>query len=382
MRERIEKVNFLGKFLASSRSLDETLEMAMIISQDVLGYDHAIIRLLDQTQELRAVKWIGFPREAADRTIRLGEGITGQAAEQRKSILVNDTTNDPRYIKGVENCLSELCSPMIFDGNIIGVFNVESETPAFFSDDDRHILENFVTQLASALEATRLRDELGRAEKLSMIGSFASAILHDIRNDIHQLNIGADLLEMAPDDPARVVTIAQKVRKSAENIHDLVGDIFEFVRTGQTSVTRQKVELAPFMESFTTRLMASSRKDILVNLNVAGSPSVEADPRRLKRLLLNLANNGAEAMPEGGELTISAGKEGGAVFMEVRDSGKGIAPDRLNKIWEPFYTHGKREGTGLGMVIIKKIVDDHGWKIMVASEEEKGTCFRITIPQE
>jgi len=382
MRDRIEKVNFLGKFLASSRSWDETLEMAMIISQDVLGYDHAIIRLLDQNQILRAVKWIGFPREAVDREIRLGEGITGQAAAQGKSILVRDTTSDPRYIEGVENCLSELCSPMIFDGRIVGVFNVESETAAFFTEDDRHILENFVTQLTAALEATRLRDELGRAEKLSMIGSFASAILHDIRNDIHQLNIGADLLEMAPDDPVRVTNIARKVRKSAENIHDLVGDIFEFVRTGQTSVTRQNVELAPFLESFTTRFMATGRKDIEVKLQVTGAPSVDADPRRLKRLFLNLANNAVEAMPDGGKLAISAGKDGDCVFMEVRDSGKGIATERLDKIWEPFYTHGKREGTGLGMVIIKKIVDDHGWKIMVATEEGKGTCFRITAKAE
>ncbi|MDH5678539.1 MAG: GAF domain-containing protein [Nitrospinota bacterium] len=382
MRSKIEKVNSLGKYLAAARSREEILDMAMSISQDVLGYDHAMIRLLDEKDILQAVKWIGFPREAANRGIRLGEGITGQAAKMGRSILVEDTTTDPRFIEGVENCRSELCSPMILDGRIIGVINTESETPAFFHEEDRHILENFATQISGALETTRLRNELARAEKLSMIGYFASAILHDIRNDLHQLNIGADLLEMAPDDPARVETIARKVRKSAENIHDLVGDIFEFVSTGKSLVSRRRLELTPFMESFATRFMATTRKEVNVTMELEGNPVVEADPRRLRRALLNLASNAAEAMPDGGALSIASGKQDGKVFIEIRDEGKGIDPERLEKIWEPFYTYGKREGTGLGMVIIKKIVDDHGWRIHVASEVGKGTCFRIICDEQ
>ncbi|MDH5756899.1 MAG: GAF domain-containing protein, partial [Nitrospinota bacterium] len=103
MRSKIEKVNSLGKYLAAARSREEILDMAMSISQDVLGYDHAMIRLLDEKDILQAVKWIGFPREAANRGIRLGEGITGQAAKMGRSILVEDTTTDPRFIEGVEN---------------------------------------------------------------------------------------------------------------------------------------------------------------------------------------------------------------------------------------------------------------------------------------
>jgi signal transduction histidine kinase len=382
MRAKIEKINFLGKYLASAHTRDETLEMAMIISQDVLGYDHAMIRLLDGSGVLRAVKWIGFPREAADIEIHLGEGITGQAAKLGRSILVKDTTQDPRFIKGVENCRSELCVPMIFNGETFGVFNVESETAAYFSDEDRHILENFASLVTTALEAARLREELGRSEKLSMIGSFASSILHDIRNDIHQLNICADLLESAPGNIVRVEMAARKIRKSAENIHGLIGDIFEFVNTGQSRLRKEPLALGPFLEAFTTQLMATAPEKLAVNLDVTGDPVVQADQRRLKRALANLANNAAEAMPEGGALAISCGLGEGGVFIEVADTGKGIEPDQLTRIWEPFYTQGKWMGTGLGMAIVRKIVDDHGWIVTVNSEVGKGTRFRIVVKEE
>jgi len=354
--------------------------MAMTISQDVLGFDHAMIRLLDANSVLRAEKWIGFPREAADLPIHLGEGITGQVALLGKSILVEDTTVDSRFIKGVEDCRSELCSPMQYNGATIGVFNVESEQRAYFSDEDRHVLENFATQITAALETARLRDELGRSEKLSMIGSFASSILHDIRNDLHQLKIGADLLEAAPDDQTRVETVARKIRKSAENIQGLVEDSFEFVRTGQSPVTKRRVEVGPFLENFFTSVMVSFPENAILTLETEGEMAVEADQRRLRRMMLNLVTNGLEAMPEGGNICVRAFGEGGFVHIEVADTGKGIEPERLEKIWEPFYTSGKRQGTGLGMAIIKKIADDHGWGISVKSTLGQGTSFRLTAP--
>lgn len=382
MRAKLEKINFLGKYLASAHTREETLEMAMIISQDVLGYDHAMIRLLDGSGSLRAVKWIGFPREAADMVIHLGEGITGQAARLGQSILVKDTTTDPRFLKGVENCRSELCVPMIFNGQTFGVFNVESETTAFFTHEDRHILENFASLVTTALEAARLREELGRSEKLSMIGAFASSILHDIRNDIHQLNICAELLENSPGNAVRAEMAARKIRKSAENIHGLIGDIFEFVDTGASRLRKEPMELGPFLESFATQLMSTAPERITVHLEAPGPALVEADKRRLKRALVNLTNNAMEAMPNGGVLTLSCGQGEEGAFMEVADTGKGIEPQRLARIWEPFYTHGKTMGTGLGMAIVRKIADDHGWSVTVSSEVGKGTKFRLVAPGE
>ena len=84
-------------------------------------------------------------------------------------------------------------------------------------------------------------------------------------------------------------------------------------------------------------------------------------------------------MPGGGEIFLSAKKDiGGKVSITVSDTGCGIPKERLEKIWEPLYTFGKKEGTGLGMAIVKKIVEEHGWAINVASEQDKGTVFTIS----
>lgn len=266
MEDRIEKVNFLGRYLSSFRSVDEALEMAMIISQDVLGYDHAMIRLLEN-DTLKAVKWIGFPREAADLVIRVGEGISGEVAQTGRAVLVTDTLKDSRFLMGVEGCRSELCVPMTYDGKTVGIINVESEQQGFFTENDRHILETFASQLSASFESARLREELGMAEKMSVVGSFASSILHDIRNDIHHLNISSDLLKNAQPDSERIKQISNIVKKSADNIYGLIEDVFEFVKTGKSSLSKKSVNLNQLLLSVIQLLKEQSPDNIEFKIN-------------------------------------------------------------------------------------------------------------------
>lgn len=380
MVEQIKKVNFLGQYLSSFRSDEQILDMSMRISQDVLGYDHAIIRL-QEGGLLKAVKWIGFPREAADMPIRVGEGISGEVARTGTAILVEDTTRDPRFLKGVENCRSELCVPMTYNARTVGVFNVESDKQGFFSEKDRHILETFAQQISAALETARLREELARAEKLSAVGAFASSILHDIRNDIHRLNISSDMLENTEPDRKKNREISQIVKRSAENIYGLIEDIFEFVQTGRSSTAKRKQKIAPFLKAVAEDAREFSQNGVEIVVRADSGMEMKLDKRRMRRALLNLAKNATEAMPEGGRLTLAASVKNGAAVIKVRDTGVGIEPERLDKIWDLFYTHGKKHGTGLGMAIVRKIVEDHGWTVTAKSKPGKGTEFTITAPE-
>ena len=164
MDEKLEKVNFLGQYLAGSRSEEQIIEMAMLISKDVLGYDHAIIRLLERGVLVNR-NFYGFPREAADMVIEVGEGITGEAVKTGKAVLVNDTIADPRFLAGVEDCRSELCVPLIYNGKPLGAINVESNEPGFFKALDINMLETLASQTAAALETRDLVGKLRQAEK-------------------------------------------------------------------------------------------------------------------------------------------------------------------------------------------------------------------------
>jgi len=378
MEHKLEKVNFLGQYLAASRSVEETLEMAMIISQDVLGYDHAMIRLLEG-ETLKAVKWIGFPREAANMVIRVGEGISGIVAKTGEPALVMDTLDDPRFLSGVEGCRSELCVPMIYNTSVVGVFNVESNEPEFFTEQDLRILQTLSLQITSAMETTRLREKLSGSEKLSFVGQFASSILHDIRNDIHQLQICSDLLRKPNPSPERIEMVSQTVKKAGENIYGMIEDVLEFVRTERSRLDREKIRLGPFIDSIINKIHTkASNSGVSLAVETDESIELDIDHGRFGRAILNLVNNSIEAMPYGGELSIVSCMNGRDVSVELRDTGAGIEKDRIDKIWEPFYTYGKKKGTGLGMAIVKKIIEEHGFTINVQSTLGAGTCVTIT----
>ncbi len=377
MDEKLKMVNFLGQYLAASRSEGQIFDMALMISQNVMGFDHAIIRMLENDL-LRTRSHIGFPRDAADIVIRLGEGITGEVAKTGKAIVSDDTQKDPRFLKGVDGCRSELCVPLIYNKAIIGVINLESEKPGFFTRQDQSVMETLASQMAAAMETKRLRDELVRAEKLSVVGQMASSILHDIRNDIHTLNISADLLKSRELTPELVKKVSEMVKSSGENIYGLIEDIFEFVKTGESRLYKKRVNLSELLGALLAEAKSMAPDNVRVTLSFDESIEIEVDRRRFKRGLLNLVSNGLEAMPEGGELTISASRKAGRVVIEIGDTGVGIANEHVEKIWEPLFTHGKKRGTGLGMAIVKKIMEDHGWEISVESKVGRGTTFTIT----
>lgn len=369
-------IKFLGQYLAASRSEPQILEMTMIISQYVLGYDHAMIRLLENDQ-LVSRKWIGFPREAADLTIGVGEGVCGKVVDSGRTIMVEDTLKEPMFLQGVENCRSELCVPLVYNEKVVGVFNVESDKSGFFADRDVGLLETLATQVAAAMETTRLREELVRAEKLSVVGAMASSILHDIRNDIHRLYVSSDLLRKPDIKPELIEKLADTVKSSGENIYGLIEEILEFVSTGKTKTSIKPVNLGQAVKTIAEQASTFAGENVAVEFFVGDAVTLEIDGGRFRRMMLNLLRNAIEAMPDGGVVRIDHRKKDGVDVIEVSDTGVGIDESKLEKIWEPLYTYGKKSGVGLGMAIVKKIVEEHGWKIFVRSKVGKGTTFVI-----
>ena len=108
-------------------------------------------------------------------------------------------------------------------------------------------------------------------------------------------------------------------------------------------------------------------------------PGVEADPNQMKQVLLNLLKNSLEALDSGGQITLASGGDGKQVWFSVADTGGGMPPEVLEKIFNPFFTT-KEKGTGLGLAVIHKIITDHQGTISVESSPEKGTSFMVKIP--
>jgi signal transduction histidine kinase len=144
--------------------------------------------------------------------------------------------------------------------------------------------------------------------------------------------------------------------------------------------THSATDLAAALEDEVLRRLANKGIEVEANLHYDGE--FRADYERLLRVLINMIRNADEAMPRGGSLTLTIATDtaGENLVIEIADTGKGIPEESLAKIFEPFFTEGKTDGTGIGMSMAKSLIESHGGTISVESEVGVGTSFKVTIP--
>ncbi|MGZ4902865.1 MAG: sensor histidine kinase [Halobacteriota archaeon] len=226
---------------------------------------------------------------------------------------------------------------------------------------------------------------LKSAERLAGIGETAAMIGHDLRNPLQGLQYMLDLEKMreeltSPDkrgieDWANVAALFDKIGEQIFYMDKIVGDLQDYARP-----------ITPEYEAVSIRTLIN---DVLESIPYAERvrPLVEipdlrvtADPQLLRRVFANLILNAIQAMPNGGTLTISATADDGSVAIHVSDTGVGIPADMRDKLFSPLTTD-KAKGTGLGLAVVKRIVDAHGGAIAFESEEGKGTTFTVMLPQ-
>lgn len=227
-------------------------------------------------------------------------------------------------------------------------------------------------------ELKNAQDELMKQERFAAVGSLAGKIIHDIKGTITPLKIYSENLDTLSEE-ARKIGIAT-IRQSINRIIRICEELLEYIRGVPIVLNRKTVQLTCFIENEVQFLKdILLRNNIAVNLNFGYDGSVSIDEERMGRVLQNMLINAKDAMPSGGTLTIMTEKKDGSVLIIVKDTGCGISSEHLESIFEPFITIGKKKGTGLGLTISKKIVQEHDGTITVESDD-KGTAFTIALP--
>src|SRR5258708_4784296 len=154
--------------LATSLDLDTTVRRVAEVVRKVIDYEiFAILLLYEKTQDLRFRFQVGYPQEFADRTrIKVGEGVTGLAAQLRQSVLIDDVTKDPRYIEAVPNVRSELAVPLITKNRVIGVIDIEAREPGYFTEEHRRLLTLVASRMAAGIENAQLYTRTTRQARI------------------------------------------------------------------------------------------------------------------------------------------------------------------------------------------------------------------------
>jgi signal transduction histidine kinase len=229
-------------------------------------------------------------------------------------------------------------------------------------------------------ELQETQQELVRQERLSILGKFSSMILHDIRKPMATILANADLLAMNKGLDEKAVECVDRIRRGIDELGSLTREVLDFSR-GTIRLEQKTVD----MDSFMGKVEEVVRQHFptgAVNTTVATSYHGQArfDVARMLRVLFNLSDNARKAMGSSGKFSIEVKREGNGLVFIVRDTGEGMSEEILANIYEPFFSSSKGGGSGLGLVIVKNIVEAHGGSLKVESSPGKGTVITISIP--
>ena len=223
--------------------------------------------------------------------------------------------------------------------------------------------------------------EVLRAEQLAATGQLAAGMAHEIRNPLAAIVNATALLtdeaSLTPDE--RSATLAA-VRTEAHRLNRILSDFLHFARPQEAR--RSKGDIRDVVQHVSALIRDDYSRASRVDVRVAVDPAVPRfafDRDQVTQVLWNVALNGVEAMNGRGRLSLEVGRQNGDVTVAVSDTGPGIPRERLDHVFEPFYS-GKPNGSGLGLTIAERIVAAHGGRIEIASALGGGTCVTVMFP--
>ena len=272
---------------------------------------------------------------------------------------------------------------IIQNNSEIAISILKSVTDMVRSSNE-YFVEN-LRERARELEKTNqalqeAQEELLRKDRLSTLGKFSSLILHDIRNPLSILRSMAEMIILNSTETGRVERNARRIITEADRLNQIASEMLDFSR-GEIRLNMSIVDL----ESFFNRLLEAveeklQARDIKIVTEIKFTQPIIMDEQRMFRVFYNLVDNARKAMPQGGTFTIRAFKADQTLKVEVSDTGVGMDRTVQRKIFDPFFSYSDEGGTGLGMSIVKSVIEAHNGTLFVISKPNGGTTFRVTLP--
>jgi signal transduction histidine kinase len=254
--------------------------------------------------------------------------------------------------------------------------NYAIEVDVNSEDEIGRLAGTFNAMCASIRQA---REDLIRQERISTIGRLSGSIVHDLRNPLAAIYGGAEMLVDAELPPAHVKRLAGNIYRASRRIQELLQDLVNVSR-GKRSAPEMCRLREVAVAACDSLASAAEAQGVQVSLSISPDIELPLERSRMERAFVNLIGNALEAMPDGGEVRISAALDNDSVLARVEDNGPGIAPEIRSNLFQPFVTAGKRNGLGLGLALTRQTVIEHGGELWVESEPGRGARFLFRLP--
>jgi signal transduction histidine kinase len=373
--------------ISSAGSLDELLDGLLARTTEIIGAEASSVLLQDtRTERLYFSSALGERREAVMKsTVAMGEGICGWVAQHQEPLVINDPGSDPRHNRALARSLdfpprNILCVPLLGKESTLGAIELLNKVGAeHFEESDLTLLTLVAGRITNAIELARSQEEQVKQSHLASLGQMLAGILHDLKTPMTIISGYTQLMAQNPDELVRK-DYAEQVLRQFNIMSAMVQDVLAFAR-GESTVLIRKVYLHRFLKDLREHLDHEfAGKNIVLTVEDRYQGVAYLDELKFWRVVHNIARNAAQAMPEGGQFTITVEAVDSKLVFAMTDTGSGIPPELEGRLFGLFATAGKKEGTGLGLAIVQKIVKEHAGEITYRSTPGEGTTFTVTLP--
>ena len=377
--DRLVTLMEVARTITSSRSVEDILDRVLEGAVRFSGAERGYLFLKEAG---RLSRWSREPSGEEDVQVSLSvlEEVAATGAPVYRDVAAGELGQSASDSIVRLRLQAILCLPLAVRQDVIGVVYLDSRRRLPHHRPDLPLLEALAGLAAVAIQNSRLVEERVQAERASVIGQMARAVVHDLRSPLTSIRGLAELLhERAPEgDPSRphLATIMAE----SDRLTGLTGDLLQFSREAPP-LLRSPARLSDLVRQTLKPLQPRlQRGNVSVSLALDEDARASVDAPRMLRVLHNLLANSLDAMRGGGLLDIRCQRVNGSCHLSVRDSGCGMPENVRRRVFEPFFTHGKAQGTGLGMAIVQRIVEEHGGSVQVESAPGKGTTVTLALP--
>jgi signal transduction histidine kinase len=368
----------------------QIVDLGLTRAVDLTGAGGAVILRLEGAGALVQLRRARGPEGPCPvEAVRVGAAdstadLVGWVASRASPLIVTDAAADPRHHGDVDRRLSfethSFCGVPLTssDGAAMGSLCVANR-PGGFTEEQLLLMTMLGNQVAKALEAAWSKERAENAQRLQAIGQMLSGIVHDFKTPLGVISGYVQLMAQSSAAEERE-EFAEQVLRQFESLSEMTRDLLQFAR-GEVEVLLRKVYLQNFMpevEELLRHVFDGSRVEVAVEQKYRGS--VRMDPTRMSRVITNIARNAREAMPDGGTFTFAVEQVGESVLFTFSDSGPGIPEELEGRLFTEFATHGKEGGTGLGLAVVRRIVQEHHGDVNYESRPGQGTTFTVRLP--
>lgn len=390
--DQLQSLVLLSQDISGTRKFDEVLETISREGLLLLGCRLSAFFLYDEKEDVLQLQTLqdrngtrSYQEMLKPADSLLGSALRGHRQVQTSDLLRTEEHHFMDLIRS-ENLHSMLVTPVVFEDVPIGMITHYMDRPHRFHDDEKMIARALADLGAIAIENARLygrvfesEESMRKSERLTTLGTLAAEIAHEIRNPLMVVRLLFDSLNLGPEEDENKTQDLTVIREKLNHLEQIAGRILEFGKSRESFRKETKIREILDEAVLLVRLKLEQSKISLCWGNRAENEVVFVDKGQIQQVLLNLILNAVEVMPNGGDLLLDTQMTDGRVHILVKDQGSGISENLRDRIFESFLT-GKKDGTGLGLTISKRIMRAHDGDLELADTGEHGSTFRLILP--